>query len=932
MNGNDRFLNVNDAHLRVTGGNVHASSFYLDQISITTTSTTSSTIDFLNETKAFNARSNIEVGTANLFVDTTTSNVGIHTSSPEYALDVHGPANVSVLTAASNVGILTTSPEFALDVHGTANVGVLTANTITGSGGTLLLGSHLIPTQHQQFDIGSAEYKIRHLYLSNNSLWIGDDSKISVVDGKMKFLKRDKNIVPSGTEALGGNATDALAHAKISNPDLTNINQMKLEHWLAYTKTLPGGEDKDIKDIFTTDTSNYESVTASEAFKEHDDTNIYSLNKLRLGSAAAAGATLDVVGTIKATSDLTVNTDTFHVDTTNNRVGILTTSPGHALDVHGTANVGVLSATSFVTNGTFKRLADMNGQTIKMTKYIATASNMKIATGLYTGNAFQWVSIRVKFTRLDVPTQTVQFDYLGTYGNSTVKNPIVIGDSPGSSQDNEVVVYNKTSTGEYEIYLQIDSSTTIDVEIYHKGSTIDEYFATLTTANSGAIDETGLTKIYDSGTHADFSLRDKNAIISDDAIYDNLYNYGDTQSLLIDRGVSGSVGTVTADTTYTPPPGVIGDVVCKFQNNASGEAVTNNFAPPGLTCSTGDKFTFGVWALATQNVGMEFFVNPAGAGSAVVGWQVIGDGNWRFYQNTVTTASGASNTAAFFRVDNNSAGSTVYLTGATVRKNPTSGVNLPYTPRYSPVSEKGPVLATRNLIAKEAAIKTLTGTTAFNDKSTNLTLTLGNKAGTGTAAGWVTLDPNDLSGNPPHGTGVAIWDALHVNGTFSATTSKGFLIDHPINPTTKKLFYAATEAPRMDLIYRGVVELTEGKATVNIDKDCVGDPECAMENGTFEALCRDPVYYLQNTSDFDRVIATIEGGTLKITSENPQSTSIINWMIVAERKDREAISSNITNDNGRLITEIVDTSIRVYKDGTPIYPVQTDETSNVETQ
>ena len=278
MNGNDRFLNVNDAHLRVTGGNVHASSFNLDQISITTTSTTASTIDFLNETKAFNARSNIEVGTANLFVDTTTSNVGIRTSSPEYALDVHGPANVSVLTA----------------------------NTVTGFDGTLYLGSHLLPTQHQQFDIGSAEKKIRHLYLSNNSLWIGDDSKISVVDGKMKFLKRNKNIVPSGTEALGGNATDALAHAQNSDPSLNNINQMKLEHWLAYTKSLDGGADKDIKDIFTDATSNYEATTASDAFKEHGN-DIYSLNKLRLGSAAAADATLDVVGTIKVTQSLTVS-------------------------------------------------------------------------------------------------------------------------------------------------------------------------------------------------------------------------------------------------------------------------------------------------------------------------------------------------------------------------------------------------------------------------------------------------------------------------------------------------------------------------------------------------------------------------------------------------------------------------------------------------
>ena len=278
MNGNDRFLNVNDAHLRVTGGNVHASSFNLDQISITTTSTTASTIDFLNEAKAFNARSNIEVGTANLFVDTTTSNVGIRTSSPEYALDVHGPANVSVLTA----------------------------NTVTGFDGTLFLGSHLLPTQHQQFDIGSAEKKIRHLFLSDNSLWIGDESKISVVGGKMKFLKRDKNIVPSGTEALGGNAAGALAHAQNSDSSLNNINQMKLEHWLAYTKSLTGGADKDIKDIFTDATANYEATSASDAFKEHGN-DIYSVNKLRLGDAAAAGATLDVVGTIKVTQSLTVS-------------------------------------------------------------------------------------------------------------------------------------------------------------------------------------------------------------------------------------------------------------------------------------------------------------------------------------------------------------------------------------------------------------------------------------------------------------------------------------------------------------------------------------------------------------------------------------------------------------------------------------------------
>jgi len=57
-------------------------------------------------------------------------------------------------------------------------------------GGTMT--SHIIPDTNAQYDLGNAEYKIRHLFLSDNSLWVGDNHKIAIGDdGKMKFKKRN---------------------------------------------------------------------------------------------------------------------------------------------------------------------------------------------------------------------------------------------------------------------------------------------------------------------------------------------------------------------------------------------------------------------------------------------------------------------------------------------------------------------------------------------------------------------------------------------------------------------------------------------------------------------------------------------------------------------------------------------------------------------
>jgi len=181
-------------------------------------------------------------------------------------------------------------------------------------------------------------------------------------------------------------------------------------------------------------------------------------------------------------------------------------------DVDISSNLEVANSKfSLDTNGTLKQVgADLNNNYIKLMKYFASGSNWKIATGSYTGQSFQWLSIRAKMTRLNEDVEIIQFNYLGQAGISRVRDSIVIGGGGSATQANEIKVYNKTSDSTYEIYLQIDSATSVEVEITHRGSTIDDDYSTVATANNGAIDETGLTKIYDSGTTTDLRLKEGN--------------------------------------------------------------------------------------------------------------------------------------------------------------------------------------------------------------------------------------------------------------------------------------------------------------------------------------------------------------------------------------------------------------------------------------
>ena len=92
---------------------------------------------------------------------------------------------------ATGIGVSTNSINLSAGQSGSITIeGDTTINGTTTLDAVALSG-HVIPTRNAQFDLGNAEYKIRHLFLSDNSIYIGDDTdinnlkKISIVDGAL---------------------------------------------------------------------------------------------------------------------------------------------------------------------------------------------------------------------------------------------------------------------------------------------------------------------------------------------------------------------------------------------------------------------------------------------------------------------------------------------------------------------------------------------------------------------------------------------------------------------------------------------------------------------------------------------------------------------------------------------------------------------------
>ena len=175
------------------------------------------------------------------------------------------------------------------------------------------------------------------------------------------------------------------------------------------------------------------------------------------------GAGIDVTGAITGTGDLTIDTNTLHVDSTNNRVGIGTASPTVALEITRNAQSGIKITDTAVTNASFE-IRPQTGNSTKLFRIIdSTASadrltinasgTVNVAGSITVGGTVDGRDLATDGTKLDGIEASATADQTASEIVALVANQ-TIAPSTIDMEDNEKILLGNSD----------------DLEIYHSGS------------------------------------------------------------------------------------------------------------------------------------------------------------------------------------------------------------------------------------------------------------------------------------------------------------------------------------------------------------------------------------------------------------------------------------------------------------------------------
>ena len=404
--------------------------------------------------------------------------------------------------------------------------------------------------------------------------------------------------------------------------------------------------------------------------------------------------TLDVLGNLQVQNNFTVDTSVFHVDSVNNRVGVLTTAPAYVLDIHGNSNAAVARSKSSV-------VTDATAATNK------TSGAVTIIGGLGVGGDIHASDVNFEDATLD--SATIQNTTAAT--NKTSGALIVTGGvgisgalfgSTGEFDGITKVTNSTASTSKTSGALQVTGGVGVQGDIHathvnFEDAEVDSLNVTDTTASSSTT--TGAAKIagglgvagsvyaaqyYGDGSTLTGLVTTLGAVVDNGNTTSNTVQFTNTNTSLITSGRLGvNTATPNANIEVTGNAYVSGNVTVDTNTlhvNAVNNRVGVGTTTPDKTLHVqGDiKFTGDLYegdALFVTSpwvtTGTDIYYNAGNVGfgtNANVDANVHVNGNVYATSNVIAgfdtdTAScfgraaigyaGESNHAAFAHVDNN---------------------------------------------------------------------------------------------------------------------------------------------------------------------------------------------------------------------------------------------------------------------------------------
>jgi uncharacterized protein YjbI with pentapeptide repeats len=247
-------------------------------------------------------------------------------------------------------------------------------STVDFAGGSM--SGHLIPSTNNTYDIGSADKKVRDLYVSENSIWIGDQNKIAISNNKVVMKKLNVSdtklpylfnvITPGYSVTDQANVYKGQAVTHIGKTGSENLSTYSVSDWviLAQKTGLGGLTNHSASDVFNIN-SDFEDEDGGQ-WQSNNDASIEYPGHVKMG-ANQGNHQLSVLGGATMNDSLVVGSSSY--------------AASHTLVVQGTTKLNGETLIDGATN--------INGLTISNTGSLGVIGNASITGTIGVGTPAQ---------------------------------------------------------------------------------------------------------------------------------------------------------------------------------------------------------------------------------------------------------------------------------------------------------------------------------------------------------------------------------------------------------------------------------------------------------------------------------------------------------------------------------------------------------------